>query len=74
MKTKSIKVMRNIWGNYIGFIGSSRSYESGNEFDAVDWLSDRLSEGGYTLSPKSDVTEAQVAAHRAYLAEPIRRI
>lgn len=65
---KTIKVMRNIWGNHVGFIGSSRAYESGVEFDAIDWLSGKLAEGGYKLSPKSDFTETDVAAHRAKLA------
>lgn len=67
MKKPSIKVNRNIWGNWVGFIAGRREYDTGIEFDAVDWLADKLATGAYALSPKSEITEAQVIAHRQAL-------
>ena len=68
IKQKSLKVTYNIWGNYCGFIGTERVHTSAQKFDAVDWASDKLETGEYTLSPKSHITMAEIQAHRAALA------
>ena len=66
---KTIKVMRNIWGNWNAYEGSRWVEEIGlGDWLAVDWASERLLKGDCKLSDKSDVTQADVDAHRAKLA------
>ena len=74
MKLKSIKVVRNMWGNYVGFIGTERSSDSAHEIYLIDWLSDKLAEGGYKLSDKSEITMEQVEAWREEMAKPVQRV
>ena len=65
----TIRVKRNIWGNWNAYEGSSRVAELGeSEWLAVDWTSERLARGACRLSDLSDITQAQVDAHRARLA------
>lgn len=65
----TIRVKRNIWGNWAAFEGSQRVREfGGDEWLAVDWTSERLMREDCRLSPHSDIKQAQVDAHRARLA------
>jgi|GEM_PF-4124458 len=73
MNKRKIKVMKNIWGNYVCFIGSARVIDFGVEWDARDWLSEQLESGEFVLSAKSDISMGDVEAHRARLAAPICR-
>lgn len=66
--TKNIKALRNIYGNWCCYIGSRKEYVTGEDFIARDWLSEKLAEGGYALSPASEITQAEIDAHRAKLA------
>jgi hypothetical protein len=69
MDKSRIRVARNTYGNYVGFIGSKAAEQFGeDEFRATQWLSDRLNEGGFVLSAKSDVTMRDVERHRANVA------
>jgi hypothetical protein len=65
----TVRVKRNIWGNWAAFEGPQRVREFGaDEWLAVDWLSERLQRGACRLSRHSDMTLAEVEAHRARLA------
>jgi hypothetical protein len=59
-----ILVKRNIWGNYSLRIGSGVSDRVGNEWDALEWVRNKISEG-YIISEKSDVTQSDVNIHLA---------
>lgn len=59
MKKQSIKVVHNIWGNWVCYIGTARVETFGAEFDAQFWLNEKLAEGNYTLSAKSDLQQKQ---------------
>jgi predicted phosphohydrolase len=65
-----IKAVRNSWGNFKCSIGGKVAIDFGIEWDARDWLSEKLAEGGFELSDKSDITMAEIEAHRARLAKP----
>lgn len=64
---KTVKVTRNVWGNLVGFLGAQRDFETGEEFDAKEWLARKI-DAGHPLSPKSDITAADIVAHRAPMA------
>ena len=57
---RKIKVIRNIWGNLNGYIGSRRvrefgiAYQPGPEGDAREWL-DRMSAQGCEVSEHSHI-------------------
>lgn len=68
----TVKVHKNIWGNFGCFIGAQKVQDFGAKYDATDWLSDRLATGQHRLSPKSHITMADIEAHRARLAAPLR--
>lgn len=66
MDKKRIRVARNTYGNYVGFIGSQSVEQFGEDaFRATQWLSDQLNAGGFVLSAKSDVSMRDVEQHRA---------
>jgi hypothetical protein len=73
---KTIKVIHTLYG-YKGYIGAERAKEfsvNGEEFEAKEWLSEMLATGAYKLSDKSDISMADIEAHRERMAEPVRRI
>lgn len=59
MKSK-IRVRKNIWGNYVCYIGNERHIDFGREWDATAWLWGRLETGEFELSGKSDITSSDV--------------
>lgn len=52
---KTIKVVRNIWGNHACYVGSEVVMKYGTEFDAQSWLDEQFSTGQFKLSPKSEL-------------------
>lgn len=69
-----VRVVRNIWGNYVGFVGRDKVIDFGEEYDAAEWLSEKLSYEGYTLSTKSEITAHDIEVHRARIANTACRI
>lgn len=70
---KKIKAKQNIWGNWGIYHGSSRIDSFGERWNTVDHISDLLETGEYQLSPKSEITDADVAAHRERITGIVRR-
>lgn len=64
----SVRVKQNVWGNFGFFVGTGKVNDSGEKWLATDWLSEQLA-AGHTLSPKSDITLAEVQVHRDRLAK-----
>lgn len=69
-----VRVVRNIWGNYCGYVGRDKVIDFGQEYDATEWLSEKLSYVGYTLSAASEITMHDIEVHRARLANTACRI
>ena len=65
---RTVKVSRNVWGNYGCFTGATRTDSFGDRYDATGWLSGQI-EAGARLSQKSEITLADVNAHRARLGQ-----
>lgn len=59
IKTATVRVSHNIWGNYGLFIGTTRVDDTGEYFYAREWLAHRILEGIYKVSSKSVITQAE---------------
>lgn len=64
MKKHSIKVVRNVWGNYVCFIGTFNYGSFSEEFDAKMWLAQKLITGNYVVSKKSDIKQQDVEEYK----------
>lgn len=60
----TVSATMNIWGNYKLKVGRTNELDTGNEFEALEWLSAKL-EAGHALSKSSGLTMANVEAWRA---------
>ncbi|QBX06425.1 hypothetical protein H1O16_gp012 [Burkholderia phage BcepSaruman] len=64
-KPVSVRVKRNIWGNWNAYEGVHHVRELGvSEFMAREWLHERMSRGDCVLSPSSDVNQTELDEHR----------
>lgn len=32
---------KNVWGNYVGYVGRKRWIDFGREFDAIEWVAEQ---------------------------------
>lgn len=55
MTKPTIRVVRNIWGNYVCYVGKERDRTTEEEFVAQQWLNDKMKEGAYKVSPTSEL-------------------
>ena len=62
-----VKASQNVWGNWNCYEGTKMVYQSSQQYDAIDWLSERLAKGDCQLSEKSGINMDEVNAHRADL-------
>lgn len=65
----TIRVKKNIWGNYACFVGSMKDCDFGTSYDAANWLSEMAEKLGASISPKSDITAQDLEAHLRSQAE-----
>lgn len=63
---KKVKVVRNIWGNFMCYVGAVVEDKKGEEFDAKEWLMDKV-DAGYPLSAKSEISAEAIEKHREYV-------
>jgi hypothetical protein len=52
-KKPTVRVAKNIWGNYRGYLAGKEEYMTGSEHDAQVWLDEKMASGLYALSPSS---------------------
>ena len=67
MKKPTVKVVQNIWGNYVCFVGKERVTDYGVAFDAKCWLATKIIKDGCKVSAKSDFSEADVEDWKQYV-------